>query len=463
MACNAPQDTRAARNALAGERTLAEGLVVRVGGGAIVARETVEGGFKVTVRAQSLDVRVEVEDKGCQPRLVEITVSHLPPAADGVETRWRPFLGALSPTVAATRRALGGAVLLSGDADDPDWTPLAGAATFAPLLEPEVRVWTVETDRGQRAAIVHPRRIEDVERTARAGACATLGAQALGELGQAPVIARHRLRVPFEDRDVTFAVWGNTAGRSGTRGRILGAVALSGVDFAVVTGDLTAQGTRDQLEAAAAQIDAALEVPWFATLGNRDVQGEAGDDYLPIIGTSRFAFDAGPVRLAVVDSGDAALSGADHASLARWLGRKPLWWQATAAPPVSVVLTHVPPFDPFGARGAGFKSRLEATRVMALLQRARVPYLLTSNLAIWRTDDLAGVQVVHAGGGGAPLEDGTGDFFWLRVTARAGCVPVGTAGVALGAPCGDGCAGGSACVEGACAPCVVVERRDPLP
>ncbi|MCB9540035.1 MAG: hypothetical protein H6704_27800 [Myxococcales bacterium] len=460
LACTDDTAERAARNGAARERTLVDTLVVRVQGGTTVGSERVaEGRFRVFVRAQSLDLRVEIEDGGCAPRAVELVVTHLP--AEGLQTTARSFLAGLSPVVSAARRAAGGAVLFTGDAHDPDWTPLGPESAFAPRTDGRTRTWTAVLDRGARSARVVDTAIADLDLPAPPGACARLGAERLGGIGQAPIVLRHRLRVPLEGADVVFAVWGNAAGRAGTRAKILEAVAASDARFAVVSGDLTADGSAAQLKATVEQIDDALTIPWFATLGERDLQGGAVDDYVRLLGASTFAFDAGPVRVAVLDSAGGGLSADAHTSLRRWVGDQTLWWSADAPPPTRVVVTHTPPFDPAGARGAGFRSRLEATRLVALLQRSDVPYLLTSHLPIWQTDVLAGVRVVHAGGAGAPLEESDETHFWVRVTARAGCVEVGEVGAAEGEACGAGCGGGLACVEGTCGPCVEVERRDP--
>lgn len=460
LACTDDTAERAARNDAARERTLAENLVVRVAGGTTVGSERVDAGrFRVFVRAQSLDLRVEVEDGGCVPRAVELVVTHLP--GEGLQTTARSFLAGLSPVVSATRRAAGGAVLFQGDANDPDWTPLGPEAVFASRVDGRTRTWTAVLDRGARSASVVETPLDDLDLPTPPGACARLGAERLGSIGQAPIVLRHRLRVDLAGEDVVFAVWGNAAGRAGTRAKILEAVAASDARFAVVGGDLTADGSAAQLASTVDQIDAALTIPWFATLGERDLQGGAVDDYPRLLGASTFAFDAGPVRVAVLDSAGGGLSASAHTSLRGWVGDQTLWWAAEAPPPTRVVVTHIPPFDPAAARGAGFRSRLEATRLVALLQRTDVPYLLTSHLPVWRTDVLAGVRVVHAGGAGAPLEESDETHFWLRVTARAGCVEGGEDGAAEGEACGDGCAGGLACVDGLCAPCVEVERRDP--
>ncbi|MCA9560517.1 MAG: hypothetical protein KC583_18340, partial [Myxococcales bacterium] len=107
LACTDDTAERAARNGAARERTLVDTLVVRVQGGTTVGSERVaEGRFRVFVRAQSLDLRVEIEDGGCAPRAVELVVTHLP--AEGLQTTARSFLAGLSPVVAAARRAAGG-------------------------------------------------------------------------------------------------------------------------------------------------------------------------------------------------------------------------------------------------------------------------------------------------------------------------------------------------------------------
>ncbi|MEZ4467009.1 MAG: hypothetical protein R3F43_21805 [bacterium] len=432
---------------------------------------------RVRIRAQSLDVRVEVVDRGCGPTAVTLEVSHLP---EGLAASWRPSSTAC-PGSHRRAEAAGGAVNFVGDRDDRKRTPLASERAF----EPEVlacpddtgrcpagdrarwQVWTVQTDRGASRVSLAPGVVEAPAATGP-GACATLDAAGAIGLGAASLVVRHRLQRPISG-PFRFAVWGNNAGDAQVRAQITSAVmAQAGADrpgagrvlFAVVNGDLTEEGTPTQLRSAAATLDTQLDIPWYATVGERDVFSEETEAVVDALGQTTFALDAGAVRLLVMDSGDAAFTQRTFSLLETWLKATPLWWPSAEPPPARLLITHTPPFDPFGTRGGGFKSRQDAARLVATLRRAGVDTVLTAHLATFQRQKVAGVEVIHAGGAGAPIESGSQtEHHWLLVEVGAGCSAPGTTGLTPGAVCGadEPCAGGLWC-DGTCQPCLTVSR-----
>lgn len=479
--CGDEAEDRAEREASRRTASLGSALQVRVEGGALLSHEDTRNGApaRVRVRAQSLDLRLEIEDRGCTPRRVVVEVSHLPAA---VEATRRIFLGALSPEVEAAREAAGVAVGFVADPHDPARTPLDAEQPFEAERRDDGRlVWTVSSDRGGGGRVAIAPGESTLEVADAPVACVTFDTEATGPLGNAPLVVRHRLRYVPGAAGFRFALWGNDAGQAGRRAAIVEAIEATEPRplFAMVNGDLTEDGELDALEAARDQLDASLSIPWFATLGDREADGSAIDDYRSVIGGATYAFDVGDLRLVVLDSADATLAPRTHDRLATWLSAAPLWWGAEPAPPARVVVTHVPPFDPFGGRGRGFKHRPEAARVMAALGRADVAFLVGSQFATWRREAVGGVEVVHSGGGGAPLE-GDAPHHWLLVGVGSGCAAPGTRGQPAGGACGLGgarCAGGLFCARsarctigvdcdrepgaaGTCRPCVTVERKD---
>ena len=208
----------------------------------------------------------------------------------------------MSAEAAAAREAAGGAVDFLADADDRARTPLSGERPFEGEVVDRSLVWTVHVDRSRSLASVVPGAAEPLP--AQPGACTALDATGAGALGQAALVVRHRLRRPVRG-PFTFAVWGNNSGDSTQRARLIESVNASDALFAIVNGDLTAEGTRRQLRAAAAELDA-LAIPWFATPGDKDAGSDLDAAVVESLGATTFAFDAGTVRLMVADSGDAA-------------------------------------------------------------------------------------------------------------------------------------------------------------
>ncbi len=486
--CGQAISDRAQTNAEAGSDTVA-GLTITARGAAIVATGEARGTCppSVTIRAQSFDARVDVQNNLCGPQALLLTVQSLP--GGDLQRTVRPFLGAVESRVDITRTVGGGGLSFVFDEHDPDWTALGAEVPFEVTsseagARPGVEVkWTLCTDRNRMAW-----RILEGHRTAAAcrfdtvqagdtlddaavdvpcddtadaapalvdpaaGACVTYDAPENDPLSLAPLVMRHRLRLDVTADDcIRFAVWGNTAGDVARTERIVGEVARAEPLFALITGDLTNNGALGQLRGVVEKLDA-LPVPWYATLGDQDVAGTAGDDYRAEIGASTFAFDAGPARIIVLDSGNLGLATDDRRALSGWLAEGSRLWWSTPPPPTRLVFTHVPPYDPLGVRGDGFRHRPEAAAFVASLRRGRVPLLFSSQFGVYEEQRVARTTVIHSGGGGGPMELTSGDVHhWLLVTVNGGdCVDPPPCALADQAQC----------------PCIDVRRVDvggPLP
>lgn len=472
LGCTSTDADRDAASARVGSAELTSRLDISVKGGSILETiaATADSPARVVIRAQSLDLRIDVKSDGCAPQAVVIEATHLPRE---VVTRWRPLLDGLFPEAAAAREAAGGVVDFLADSEDRDRTPLAAEQAFETAVEGASLVWTVYLDRSQGVAWTEPGVGAILD--APPGACATLEATGSTVLGQAALVARHRLRHAVTG-SYRFAVWGNNSGHPDVRARIANAInATTGPEkplFVIINGDLSAEGTRTELEEAAAQLDALLEIPWFATPGDKDVFSELDDRVVTTFGATTFAFDVGSLRLMVADSADAAFTDGTHGAVGTWLTDTPLWWPGTPAPAQRLLITHVPPFDPFGARNLGFKSRQDAARVISVLARGGVRQMITSQFATFERQRIDAVEVVHSGGAGAPIEAGSdATHHWLEVSVGADCSPNGARGSTENAECVERscrivgerltcpCAGGLWCDSGMCKPCVTITEK----
>ena len=107
-----------------------------------------------------------------------------------------------------------------------------------------------------------------------------------------------------------------------------------------------------------------------------------------------------------------------------------------------------PPFDVHGSRGFGLKQRAEGATIVAGASRAKVPYLLTSQLSEYVVQSTADTLVVHCGGAGAALTgpDPTAHY-WVLVTVDGACGP-GTEPF----PCAYG-------TDETPCPCIGIEKR----
>lgn len=464
-ACSTPETDRLAKNLAARSAQLSDTLKVEISGGSILSfsAATKSEPARLTARAQSLDVRIDVTDTGCDPAVVVLTLQNLP-MTEMTPTR-RVLLGALSAEAQATRIAAGASVTLSGDPNAPDWTPVDAETVFEMSAEQRAHTWTLLTDRGRGVVKTLPGESAELLGTGQAtvsGACIATDTGLAGPLANASLITRHRFQVVQPTEGFRFAVWGNNGGDAVQRRRIAESVESAGVQFVVINGDMTANGTTSEFLDARAQLDSILTVPYFPAIGNNEGLSNA---FVGVFGQSAFAFDVADLRLIVLDSANGGLTTEGFSQLSGWLDQTSLWWPAATPPSQRIVFSHIPPFDPSGLRGEGFSRRAEAGRLLAALSRAGVRYLIASQFAVFKTQSIAGVTVVHTGGGGKPMESGeTIGRHWLEVTVGHGCTPSDGSGLALDALCtptetGSDCGAGLYCqVETArCAACISVE------
>ena len=179
--------------------------------------------------------------------------------------------------------------------------------------------------------------------------------------------------------------------------------------FVVSTGDLVNTGVRDELVRFQREMKT-LRVPMFSTVGNHEM-GASPKHWHYLFGPFNPHFVFKGVHYSLVDSGNASIDPHVYDWLDDWLG--------AAEQEVHVVLTHVPPIDPVGLRGGGFRSRKEGAKLMQKLGTGRVDALFLGHIHSYYAFSVAGVPTFISGGGGAIEEqlDGIGRHY-LKVHAR---------------------------------------------
>lgn len=460
VGCARTVDEREAAAAAASSAVL-DDLTIEVEGGVVVqTREAVAGQrpAQVRVRATSFDVQVVVKDTGCAPRPVEVVVDNVPTEA---AWQWQSFRGALTPAAQAERQCCGALLTPRAAAEHPDWTSLGPAVDFVPghAYRSSGAEGTVSCRASGAAGVVGAATGDTVTSrcwrvvlaptsdevvvtepdaappAAPAVACADYDSLEGGPVRQAPLILVQRatwrpaaVATGDGDEEVRFAVFGNSAGVASVRQAVVRAVAehvtTDSLRFAVVTGDLVESGSTAELDAAVTDLDR-LPVPWFATVGERDVEGASADELVERFGRLTDAFDVysdgGHVsfRVVLLDSADGGLSRASFRRLDEWLA-DPL------APTTRLVATHKPPFEPHGLRGKGFKSREEAARLVAALLRGGAYDLFSGHLAIFQRQRVGDLTVWHSGGAGAPMDAIENDSHHFLVVSvnRSGAIHV---------------------------------------
>lgn len=161
--------------------------------------------------------------------------------------------------------------------------------------------------------------------------------------------------------------------------------------FLLGAGDLTEQGTREQLERYQSELER-LHVPYFTTLGNHEL-GTTPDLFHDYFGRGNFQFRFHGVYFTLLDSASASLDPIVYDWLDGWLGR--------ARHSVHVVSMHIPPIDPIGVRNGSWASRSEAAKLLGRLADGRVDLTLYGHVHSYYEFDNAGIPAFISGGGGA--------------------------------------------------------------
>jgi 3',5'-cyclic AMP phosphodiesterase CpdA len=163
-----------------------------------------------------------------------------------------------------------------------------------------------------------------------------------------------------------------------------------GIRFAVMSGDLTSRGGRDELLRFQRELKT-LAFPVYATLGNHEL-GTRDDLFHEYYGRGNFSFPFRGVRFTLLDSASATIAPAAYDWLDGWLtdGRDGLHF----------VFMHIPPLDPVGTRGGAFASRLEANKLLSRLAAGAVDTTFYGHVHSYYAYSNAGIPAYITGGGG---------------------------------------------------------------
>ncbi|MFN3196799.1 MAG: metallophosphoesterase family protein [Bradymonadia bacterium] len=414
--CTNPTQEREEGAETQATRTLTTGLTVEVTGGAIQSVTQTDGDspFVVKIRATDFEVEATVSTTSCTNQGVTFEVDYLG-CPGQVDLTRRAFLA----TDVFSETLPGRAVGFEADVDAPSWTPLEGEWDFSDLTQVcdanniETLIWTTTLSRASLQVQTGLGTVEQVPPGGN-GACAGPFTED-DDIGEAALAVRHRAsRRSEETGPVRFALWANDRGDQALRQRFIDDIGVAEVlpDFLIINGDFTSDGDAGEI-ATIADFDT-TGLPWYATVGDRDISAEQTGALLDALGLLTFRIDVGPLELIVLDSADATLGSRAYSLMDEWFGG--------TRRGITVVVTHIPPFDTSGLRGYSFKNRLEGARLVSLLSREGVSALITSQLEGYRDARTGPLRVISAGSAGTGYGEGTNGPFWLMVTA--GCVPI---------------------------------------
>lgn len=446
-ACVEPTAEREAGAEIQALRRLEAGLSIQLNGGAIrsVSRASEDAPYVVEVRATDFEVEAVVFNETCEPKAITFEIKYLGCPGEVALSR-RAFLETDTFLAQLPGRQVG----FEADPDAPDWTPLEGEKIFGEVAQAcdeesiETLIWTTTLS---RASLQIDTELGALEAVPSAGPGACVGPFTEDDsIGSARLAVRHRARrMGKEEGPIRFALWANDRGDEALRARFIGALAEAdpAPDFIIVNGDFTPAGEVSEIEAIAA-FDA-TGLPWYATVGDRDVNAGQTDALLQALGALTFRVDVGPLEVIVLDSADATLGSGAYALLDDWN-------EEATTRAARVAVTHYPPLDPAGLRGYGFKQRLEGVRLISMLGRHNTQALIVSQLGGYQERRFGDLPVHFAGSAGSATGGPDGAPEWLMITA--GCV---ASGEASPGPCAEGSLPGPEQTG-----VVLIERR-PLP
>lgn len=207
-----------------------------------------------------------------------------------------------------------------------------------------------------------------------------------------------------EIRPFRFAVLGDVQTALDQFDEVLEAIGdVDGIDFVMSTGDLVEDAKDEEYELLDVQLERAT-VPFYSTIGNHELVRE------PEIWHRRFGrynvhFIYRDVAFSFVDSGNSTFDPDLRARIDEWL--------VESRDRVHLFGTHYPLIDPVGGRNASFRSRKEASAVLADLAGGAVDVTFYGHIHSFYAYSNAGIPAYISGGGGAWPErlDGIGRHF----------------------------------------------------
>ncbi len=208
---------------------------------------------------------------------------------------------------------------------------------------------------------------------------------------------------PSGSGPLRFAVISDLHGNLETMQTFLDRMQAYRPDMVLCMGDFTVSGERAQLEEITRPL-ARLPAPVYATIGNHELMGEAGDAFLERFGPTSQAFDVRGVKVVLLDSASAVVAPGSFGWLAQALRRE-------SGP--AIVLTHMPPLEPWGTRDHAFSNRDNALQLLQVLFEGAATHLFVGHIHAFAQYTQRGIPTTISGtlGGGVEVLQDTGHHY----------------------------------------------------
>lgn len=295
----------------------------------------------------------------------------------------------------------------------PSPAPSASAAPTAPIVGPALPSATVTSTITVTPALELAPPLEPAAPTATPAAAAGIktAARSPTQTVAAPAAALSpAAAVSSAVTSLTFAVAGDSYRNPEVYGRILAAVAGSGSEFLVHTGDLVAESTEEEWQRFE-QSMAGFSLPFYPVPGNHDALAGNLDGYMAHsrAPAAHYSFDRGPVHLVMADTHHGGVTAAEL----EWLRAN----LSSTAQPIKMVFMHHPPFDP---DGTDHIMAFGNEGLMDLMAEMDVDYVFAGHIHAYVQGKRDGVTYYITGGAGSPLYAGHPQavHHYLLVTVR---------------------------------------------
>lgn len=209
------------------------------------------------------------------------------------------------------------------------------------------------------------------------------------------------------ERELVFAVVGDTEGHTDILDRILKTSKERGASFVLHTGDVTEDGS-EQGFAEIRNVIGATGLPVHAAIGNHDSRTDGTPDlFRKYLNEPNQAFDAGGLRFVIIDNADRSV-GFSPETLA-WLARDLAEHRSARY----VIVFHRPfmfPLSQVVGDDETPTSRRTNDEFLRLIETARVAAIFAGHLHTYLPYSLAGIPTYVTGGGGGEPQTALGAF-----------------------------------------------------